>query len=126
MISTSGLTWWMRFPAAAYMAAMSVRGLLPQVGGVLQAFADDQHVRADLVDEVPRGGVHGGDVGPGPAAPGRRQNAPADPGPARLVHDVHRRDQRVGRIPGRHALPGREEPLGRPAVVVPDAIVVIS
>src|SRR5689334_12349359 len=32
MISTSGLTWWMRFPTAVYMAAMSVRGLLPQVG----------------------------------------------------------------------------------------------
>src|SRR5690348_13619872 len=32
MISTSGLTAWMRFPTAVYMAAMSVRGLRPQVG----------------------------------------------------------------------------------------------
>ena len=32
MISTCGLIWWMRFPAVAYMAAMSVLGLVPQVG----------------------------------------------------------------------------------------------
>ena len=32
MISTSGLTSWMRFPAAVYMAAMSVTDPVPQAG----------------------------------------------------------------------------------------------
>src|SRR5690242_20878989 len=45
-----------------------VAGHAGQVGGVLEALADDQHVRADLVNEVADRGIHGGDVGTRPAA----------------------------------------------------------
>jgi hypothetical protein len=44
---------------------------------------------------------------------------------AGLVLDVHRRDQRVGRVSLGDVLPGLIEFRGRPVVVVPQAVVVV-
>ena len=79
------------------------------------------------MDQVPGRGVHGGKVGAAAAgSPGRGQFPAADRGRPRLVLDVHRRDQPIGRIAPGDVLPGRGELRGRPAVVVPQAIVVVA
>ena len=102
-----------------------VPGHAGQVGGVAETLADDQHVRADLVNEVP-GRVYMAArsvVRPLPQA-GVRIRRPT----------LDRRGSFMMSIPATSGLdlyraamllPGREEPPGRPAVVEPQALLVV-
>src|SRR4029077_118279 len=92
-----------------------IAGHAGQVTGVVQPLADDQQLRADLVDQVPHRGVHGGEVGLRRGPPRRPQRMAAHGRVPRLVLDVHRGDERVRRVAPGDVLPGRGELRLRPA-----------
>ena len=103
-----------------------VAGHAGQVAGVVQALADDQQVRVDLVEQVPHSRCTWRRNRSSRAVPPRRaEGSAADGRMARLVLDVHRGDQRIRGVPLGDVLPDRGELRDRPAVVEPQAVGVV-